>query len=43
MLRRVKGAVIQAGYQKNVDAQLAKTYDVLVSCERPALVWCSHR
>src|SRR5882724_3988277 len=43
MLRRVKGAVIQAGHAKGVADQLAKAHDVLVSFERPALVWCPHR
>jgi hypothetical protein len=43
MLCRVKGAVIQAGHEKNVGDQLAKAHDVLVSFERPALVWCPHR
>jgi hypothetical protein len=43
MLCRVKGAVIQAGHEKNVGDQLAKAHAVLVSFERPALVWCPHR
>jgi hypothetical protein len=43
MLRRVEGTVIWAGQANDVGDQLAKTYDVLVSFERRALVWCPHR
>jgi hypothetical protein len=43
MLRRVEGTVIQAGQANDVGDQLAKTYDVLVSFGRRALVWWPHR
>ena len=43
MLRYIKGAVIQAGHEKDVGDQLAEAHDVLLSFECPALVWCPHR